>query len=162
MTDTPASPTYDQLLATAKAHVYSCNPQTRGSNDPNPETIRSLFDPDARTGFGHAYFVSTAPHLQGDKSREGFISHLCGMGSKLQTWHLEPCDIAIDVRKRTATVRVEARMKAPGADEVLNEVVYWIVMDESGEKVVSLTEYLDPMATKELMLRVQASMQTKE
>jgi hypothetical protein len=148
---------YVKLDETARAHVTSCNPTTPGSNDADPEAMRTYLHPDARTGFGHSFFVSTAPNLKGEKNREGFISHVCGMGSALKTWKLHPQECCIDVDKRTVVLRVRSEMVPKAAEEIINDIVYWFVMDGSGEQVVKMTEFLDAAATKELRSRMQVA-----
>ena len=106
--------------------------------------------------FGHKFFVSTLPQLQGKKDGPGFVSHLSGMATSLQTWSIDIINTAVDVEKRTVVFRTEFHMVPKGGDEVLNEILFWITMDESGEKVEHYTEFVDPIASMELAKRMKA------
>ena len=41
-------------------------------------------------------------------------------------------------------------------EQVLNDIVFWMVMDESGEKLVRCIEFVDPVASTELAKRMNA------
>ena len=151
---------YDKLAATAKAHLFTCLPQTPGSNDPDPKAILSYLDASFRLDFGHKFFVSTAPGLQGEKTGDGFVSHISGMVSLLRTYSLEITNTCVDVERRTVVLRVDFHMVPKGGEEVLNDIVFWIVMDESGEKVLRYTEFVDPVASAELAKRMKAGRET--
>lgn len=145
---------YDKLASTAKAHLETCLPKTLGSNDPDPEAILSYMDPSFRIDFGHKFFVSTAPPMQGEKTGDGFVSHISGMVSRLKTYSLDVTNVSVDVEKRTAVLRVDFHMVPKGGEEVLNDIIFWMVMDDSGEKVVKVTEFVDPVASAELAKRM--------
>ncbi|KAK3713530.1 hypothetical protein LTR37_008488 [Vermiconidia calcicola] len=147
---------YDKLAATAKAHLHACRPVTPGSSDPDPEAIKAHLSPSFHIDFGHKFFVSSTPPLQGEKTADGFIAHMTGMAAKLQTYTLDILDVCVDVEKRTVTQRVEFHMVPKGGEEVLNDIIFWMVMDESGEKVVRITEFVDAAAAAELAKRMQA------
>lgn len=147
---------YRKLAATAEGHVLSCLPRTPGANDPSADAILSHLAPSFRINWGHSFFVSTKPGLQGEKTGEGFVSHLTGMAKALQTWRINVTNTAVDVQQRTVVVRADFHMVPKGAEEVLNDIIFWVVMDDSGEKVVKCTEFIDPAATSELATRMQA------
>jgi hypothetical protein len=149
--------TYEKLAETAKKGLLSCLPKTRGSNDPDPEAILSNLAPSFYMDFGHKFFVSTLPQLQGKKDGEGFVSHLSGMAGSLQTWSIDITNTAVDVETKTVCLRAEFHMMPKGGEEVLNEILFWIVMDESGEKVAHYTEFVDPVASMELAKRMKAA-----
>ena len=146
---------YDKLATTAKAHLNTCLPKTHGSNDPDAGAILSYLDPSFRIDFGHKFFVSTAPGLQGEKTGDGFVAHISGMVSKLQTYSLDVTNVCVDVEKRTVVLRVDFHMVPKGGEVVLNDIVFWMVMDESGEKVLKYTEFVDPIASTELAKRMK-------
>ena len=146
---------YDQLASTAKAHLLSCQPQTKGSNDPDGKLILSHLAPSFSIDWGHSFWVLTAPHLQGKKTGDEFVSHLLGMAQFLQTWDIVVKDMSVDTKKKSVIVRSDFHMVPKGGEEVLNEIIFWIVMDESGEKVVKCTEFVDTFASEELAKRMQ-------
>ena len=150
---------YDKLAATAKGHLFACLPQTKGASDPDPEAILSTLDPSFRIDFGHKFFISSTPPLQGEKTGDGFISHTTGMTSLLQTYSLEVTNECVDVQKRTVVLRVDFHMVPKGGEEVLNDIVFWMVMNESGEMVVRCTEFVDPIASAELQKRMKAGVE---
>ena len=145
---------YDKLAATAKGHLSTCLPKTEGLSDPSPESILSLLAPSVLIDFGHKYFISTTPALQGEKSGDGFVSHLTGMAAKLQTYSIDITDISVDVEKRRVVLRADFHMVPKGGEEVLNDIIFWMTMDESGEKIVKYTEFVDPVASAELAKRM--------
>ena len=149
--------TYEKLAETAKKMLLSCLPKTEGSNDPDPERILANFAPDFYMDMGHKFFVSTAPELQGRKDGVGFVFHMSAMAKGLQTWHIDITDTAVDVEKRTVILKTEFHMVPKRGEEVLNEILFWVVMDEGGEKVAHYTEFIDPAAGMELAKRTRAA-----
>lgn len=149
-------PTYDQLANTAREALLACHPKTKGSNDPSPDGILARLAPGFYMDFGHKFFVSTLPQLQGKKDGPGFVDHLSSMATSLQTWSIDIINTAVDVERRTVVFRTEFHMVPKGGEEVLNEILFWITMDESGDKVVHYTEFVDPVASMELAKRMKA------
>ena len=154
--------TYEKLAGTAKKMLLSCLPKTKGSNEPDPDAILSNFAPTFYMDMGHKFFVSTFPELQGKKDGPGFVFHMSAMARGLQTWSIDITDTTVDVEKRTVVLRTEFRMAPKGGEEVLNEILFWIVMDESGEKVEHYTEFIDPVAGMELAKRTRAAAEQRE
>jgi hypothetical protein len=152
-----SKPTYDQLAATAKNALLACQPKTKGSNDPNPEAILAHLASDFYMDFGHKFFVSTLPQLQGKKDGPEFIAHLSGMASSLQTWSIDIVATAVDVENRTVVFRTEFHMVPKVGEGVLNEILFWIHIDEKGEKVARYTEFVDPVASLELAKRMKGA-----
>ena len=150
---------HEKLASTAKAHVLSCLPQTMGSNDASPEEIHKHLAPDFKISWGHSMFVANTPPLQGEKTGEGFISHLQGMAKSLQTWRIDITDVCVDVPKRKVVLRTDFHMVPKGGEEVLNEIIFWMVTNESGDKLVRCTEFVDPVAGAELAARMKAGME---
>lgn len=155
MTD---SSLYDRLLETAKGFVLATSPKVAGTNEPDPERFLSYVTPDFKQSWGHKHFVSTKPGLQGHVDGQGFLDHQGPMAKKMHTWAVTPTDIAVDVEKRKAVVRADFHMTAKkGEEPVLNDIVYWVTMDESGKKVVDAMEFIDPAASAELIQKMSAS-----
>ena len=149
---------YDTLLETASDWVTSTRPKTAGSNDPDYDHILGLLAPDAILRFGHLHFVSTAPHLQHDESPEDFVARLKSMSRAFQTWSIDIADVNVDTKKRSAVVRAVFHMQAKNDPEVIkNEILFWCQMDESGEKIVQSTEFVDPAALQALGPKLKAA-----
>lgn len=149
---------YNKLTETAKNFVLATSPKVAGTNEPASERFLSFCAPDFGQAFGHKHFVSTKPGMQHRLTAQGFLDHQGTMAKFLHTWSVEPTDVCVDVAKRKAVVRVDFHMMAKGASEdpVLNDIIYWITMDESGEKVVEAVEFVDPVASAALQEKMQA------
>ena len=146
---------YEKLAITATGHLTSCLPITPGSNDPSPEAILSILAPEFRIQWGHNFFVTTVPPLQGLKTGEEFVQHLQGMAKSLQTWSINITQTCVDVQNKTVVLRADFHMVPKGGEEVLNDILFWIVMNEAGDKVVKVTEFIDPVASAELAKRMK-------
>ncbi|KAK5126971.1 hypothetical protein LTR85_008329 [Meristemomyces frigidus] len=149
---------YDKLAATAKEFVMSTTPKKAGTNEPDPDRFLATIAPNFKMSWGHKHFVSTKPGLQGEISGQDFVEHQGKMVSNLQTWEIEPTSLCIDVEKKTAVLRADFFMVAPGQEKLLNDILFWITMDESGEKVTEAKEFIDPVASAELAERMKQGM----
>ncbi|GAB7328393.1 hypothetical protein MBLNU13_g00371t2 [Cladosporium sp. NU13] len=149
---------YGTLSKTASDWVTSTRPQKAGSNDPDYDHILSLLAPNAILRFGHMHFVSSAPHLQHDESPEDFVARLKSMSPAFQTWSIDVADVNVDTKKRSAVVRAVFHMQAKNDPEVIqNEILFWCKMNESGEKIVKSTEFVDPAALQALGPKLEAA-----
>jgi len=149
---------YASLLKTASDWVTSTRPKTPNSNDPDYDHILSLLSPNAILRFGHAHFVSTAPHLQRDESPEDFVTRLKSMSPSFQTWSIDITDVNVDIKKQSAVVRAVFHMQAKNDAEVIqNEILFWCLMDEGGGKITSSTEFVDPAALQALGPKLKAA-----
>ena len=148
---------YDKLHDTAKSWILSTSPVTPGNNQQDHEHILSHLTPDAKIEWGHANFLSTAPHLQGSKTGQEFIDHLSKMAPMLETWTIDVADVCVDVERKSAVVRADFYMYAKGdPDAVRNEILFWVYMEEKGEKVLKSTEFIDPTAAGALKAKMMA------
>ena len=145
---------YDALAACAQGWVTSTMPKTPHTNDLNVDNILSYLSPSAQISWGHTTFVSSKPGLQGTKSPNEFIQHLTSMSPNLATWRIELTDVVVDVRKKSAVVRADFHMlvKGEGVEPVLNDILFWVGMEETeeGVKVIKSIEFIDPTAGAEL------------
>lgn len=148
------------LAQTVEKHMQAILPKTPGSNDVDAEAILSNLAPEYQHDFGHSYFVSTKPHLQGEKDGNGFVQHMSGMATWLQTWDIKIRNTCIDDKRKSAVVRADFYMTPKGGQTIVNDILFWIALDESGRKLVKLTEFVDPVASAELGARMQAGMAT--
>lgn len=153
-----ATSLYPKLVTTAQEWVTSTQPKTPGSNDLNIDRIRSRLSPDAVLRFGHLHFVSTAPHLQREESPDDFVDRLKTMSAAFQTWSINVADVNVDTEKKSAVIRAIFHMQAKNDPEVVqNEILFWCQMDESGEKVLQSTEFVDPVALQTLGPKLKAA-----
>jgi hypothetical protein len=145
-----ASSLYQTLHQTALSFVDSLKKAEDGSPFNEP-LFRSVRTSNYYHLFGHNHFVSTAPHLQGEKDLEGFISHVISMMPKLEKYDSNVEDIMVDESKRAVVLRATYYMKPMGAEQAVeNDLVWWLWMDESGKKVERSTEFVDAFATMKL------------
>jgi hypothetical protein len=148
------SPTYDQIKTTATKFILANNPIS-STNSPNIEALQSLVSPRFTISFGHSYFTSTRPALQSTLSFSDFISHQQKMTPLLETWRAEVKDVFVDTEQKTAIVKSEFHMtptmKDRGKTEtVVNEIVWFLVVDGEGGVVVRADEWVDAAAAGRL------------
>lgn len=149
---------YHRMSQTATSFMHALLPKTHGATDFQPEAILSLLDPSFTLDWGHSLFISTMPKLQDGKSGEDFVAHMNGNAQALRTWAIDITDLSIDAEKRSAVVRADFHMHPKVGDEVLNDIVFWMKMDDTGRKLVKCTEFLDPVAVKELGDKMKAAL----
>ena len=148
----------DTLARTITNHMTAILPKRPGSNDVDSDAILANLSPSYIHDFGHSYFVSTKPPLQGEKDGQGFVAHMSSMAPMLQTWDIKVTNTYIDAEKRSAVVRADFYMTPKGGETVVNDILFWMCMDESGEKLTRVTEFVDPVASGELGARMKAGM----
>ncbi|KAK4634814.1 hypothetical protein CLAFUW4_00926 [Fulvia fulva] len=146
---------YTTLESTATDFITSLSPGTAGSNNPNPVQIMSNMSPDFRSDFGHRFFVSTKPHLQGRHGAEHFVNRMAFMAVKLETWKIDTTDVVVDERKKSVMVKSDFHMIVRGGKAVVNEIVFLLGMDESGQEIVNATEFVDAEAASEIARLMQ-------
>jgi len=136
----------------------STSAKTQNSNEPDPERFYANLAPDFRFSWGHNFFVSKTPFLQHPVDGEGFVKHQSAIAPSLATWWIEPTKTCVDVEQRSAVLRGNFYMVAKGQSEpVVNDIIFWVEMDEEGKKVVKAMEFIDPTASAELGERIKAS-----
>ena len=79
------------------------------------------------------------------------------MAQSLQTWSIDITSVCVDATSKTAVVRADFHMVPIGGDAVLNDLIFWMAMDDSGEILVRCTEFIDPIAASELAARMKAA-----
>jgi hypothetical protein len=121
------------------------------------QAIRAVRAPNYSHTFGHNFFVSQSPPLQGTSDLDGFMERVAKMTTKLESETKEVLSVAVDSAERSVVARVAYQMKAPGQKAVENDLVWWLWMDAKGTKVEKSVEFVDPAATKELQNRMNAS-----
>lgn len=147
------------LAQTIDNHMTAILPHPRGTNTVDRAAILANLAASYKHDFGHSYFVATRPPLQGEKDGPGFVAHMSGMAPALQTWDIRVTQRCVDAARRSAVVRADFYMTPRGGETVVNDIVFWMQMDESGEKLVRVTEFVDPVASAELGARMKAGME---
>lgn len=154
---------YNALASTATEWVTATRPNTEGSNDIDIDRIYSRLSPSAILRFGHKHFVSTTPHLQRDELPRDFVARLKSMSAAFQTWSIDVQDVNVDTEKKSAVVRAVFHMQAKNDPEVIhNEILFWCQMDDTGEKVLRSTEFVDPAALQALAPKLKAAAASNE
>jgi ketosteroid isomerase-like protein len=152
---------YEVLRGTALAFISSLSlmPNTTTTDEVRFDMakIRAVRAPNYTHSFGHNYFVSQSPPLQGTSDLDGFMTRVASMTLKLESETNQVLAVAVDEEQRSAVARVAYQMKAPGQEPVENDLVWWLWMDAEGKKVEKSMEFVDPVATKELQARMAAS-----
>ncbi|KAF2637530.1 hypothetical protein P280DRAFT_472237 [Massarina eburnea CBS 473.64] len=143
---------YKNLHTTAFAFIESLgySAHSPAPTHMNIPLILSLRTNTYTHSFGHNYFISTAPPLQGTYTLDEFIAHLTRTTSMLESWQSEVRDICVDEAKRMVVARAGFWMKVKGEEAVENDLVWWLWMDGEGRKVERSIEFLDGVATKKL------------
>ncbi|KAJ4291707.1 hypothetical protein N0V90_009602 [Kalmusia sp. IMI 367209] len=155
-----ASDLYKNLFATATEFIRSQDQDITQPTRMNLNRVRVIRAPSHQHLFGHNYLVSTKPPFQGVHSLEDFMAHLNAMLPSLDTWDTYITDIVVDETRKMCIVRASYFMKPVGVtDAVENDLVWWLWMDEGGEKVEKAMEFVDGLATgriRELIMGVEA------
>jgi hypothetical protein len=145
----PCSQIYRLLHATALAFIHSLD-EYDGSPDADTTQIRAVRTQDYTHSWGHNYFVSTKPPMQGKLDLDGFLTHMQKMLPRLDSVHTYVSDVTVDEAKKTVVVRASYWMKVQGTEAVENDLIWWLWMDESGDKVKRSVELLDAEATRRI------------
>jgi hypothetical protein len=144
-----SSQIYRLLHATALAFIHSLD-EYDGSSDADITKIRAVRTQDYTHSWGHNYFVSTKPPMQGAIDLDGFLAHMRKMLPRLESVHTCVGDVAVDEANKMVVVRASYWMKVNGHEAVENDLIWWLWMDENGEKVKRSVELLDAEATKRI------------
>ncbi|KAK4504548.1 hypothetical protein PRZ48_005464 [Zasmidium cellare] len=147
---------YDKLAATAKGFIEATNAATPRDNNPDYDLIRSFAAPHFRIEWAPKLFAKSSPVLGDARDIEGFCSHIRGMSANLSTWAILVQDTFVDVKRRTVIARADFWMLPNGGDKVCNDIVFFIKMDQSGEKIIDCTEYVDPHASQQIRDQIAA------
>jgi ketosteroid isomerase-like protein len=141
---------YDRLAETASNFVLSTSPKTPGTNEPDRERFHAFVAPSFTHSWGHKHFVSTNPGVQGDVDANEFFNRMTKVCGGMQTWEILVREVTVDERRRTAVVRADFMITIGENKPVVNDIVWYVTTDESGEKVVGSREFIDAIAANEL------------
>ncbi|KAF2443060.1 hypothetical protein P171DRAFT_474339 [Karstenula rhodostoma CBS 690.94] len=143
-----ASQLYKTLFSTATEFIRC---QDRDDSQPtrmNLDRVRAIRTPNHTHSFGHNHLVSTKPMLQGELGVDAFLAHVDKMVPKLDTWAARITDIVVDETRRMCIVRASYFMQPVGAEKAVeNDVVWWLWVEEGGQKVKKAVEFVDGAAT---------------
>lgn len=153
---------YDRLAATAKGFIESTNAATPRDNNPDYDLIKSFAAPHFRIEWAPKFFAHNSPLLGDPKDIEGFCSHIRGMSANLSTWAILVQNLFVDVKKRTVIARADFWMLPNGGEKVVNDIVFFIKCDETGEKIIDCCEYVDPAASQAIRDQIAAKMWLKK
>ncbi|KAF2449691.1 hypothetical protein P171DRAFT_507374 [Karstenula rhodostoma CBS 690.94] len=117
------------------------------------EKIRAARATNYTRTFGHNYFVSQKPPLQGTSDLDGFMK----LKLESERNEVKAVAVAVDKVQKSVVARVAYRMKAPGQGPVENDLMWWLWMNANGTTVERRMEFVDPAATKKLQNRMAAS-----
>jgi ketosteroid isomerase-like protein len=147
-----ASSLYKTLHATAIEFVHSSD-QIYGSTERmDTARIKNIRSENGfEHSFGHNHLVSTKPMMAGTQDADGFIQHMGKMQPYLKSWDTTITEIVIDETKKMAVVRASYHMLVEGASQAVeNDILWFLTMDEDGEKVKKSVEFVDAAATQEI------------
>lgn len=147
---------YASIAETATSFVKGTDPNPAGSNKIDADRILSTRATECTTAFRPAYFTSTRPHLQKVLDNDGFIAHMSSMTPMLDTWAIDVREVFVDEKRLSAVVQVDYSMTPKGCETVKNDIVWFIRMNESGEKVVDAVEYVDAAASMAIFEMLKA------
>lgn len=154
------SKTYTSLKQTALSFITAQSYHPHLPTKMDFPTLSSLLASSYTHSFGPAHAVSQAPKLQETFSADGFIQHLQGMVGSFSSWEVQVVGVVVDEVGRSVVVRVRYGIFV-GGEETVNEVVWWLDMEEEeggGWKVGRSLEMLDAVAAgriRELMVKGQ-------
>ncbi|KAF2684404.1 hypothetical protein K458DRAFT_388877 [Lentithecium fluviatile CBS 122367] len=143
------SPFYKTLHATTLSFIHSLF-ESQSSTRIDAPLIHAVHTPSYNHSWGHNYFVSTHPGLQGTHDLDSFLAHMQDMLTKLESWRTDIKNVVVDEVKRMVVVRASYWMKVKGAETVENDLVWWLWMDESGERVERSIEFVDAEAARRI------------
>lgn len=158
----PEQPLYDKLAASARAFVEAPNPPDHDSSEVDSDRVLDTLAPGAHVRWGHDLFVSTKPPLQGEKSRKSFLEHMKGMSQFMENVESQIVATNVDVDKRSVVMRVKFTMTVKGheQDPVPNDVLFWMMLNNDGDQVKDVTEFIDPVAGNKIAKMVQEYRET--
>ena len=133
---------YDTIAATVDKYTKAYNPAQPGTNIPDRGAILSLVTPDFLIHYGHEALVASQPPLQHPEDGEAWMDHWRGITQMFDTWTTERTDLFVDVRRKSAIVRSRYTL-VKGEAKVINDMVQFMNMNESGEKVREIVEFID-------------------
>lgn len=88
---------YEKLRSTAIGSVMATSPKFPGSNEPDSIRFHSYLAPNFHMSWGHEFFVSEKPGLQGFVDSEQFLSHQSGIAKNLKMWSVAIKNTCVDM-----------------------------------------------------------------
>ena len=132
---------YQTLHDTVSKTILSLSQENCGSNI---SALSSTLSSRCKRYFAPASFFSAAPEMANyGMSNAEYEAHMEPEIAVLETWRIEMKKTVIDEAKRTAVTWSSHYLTMTGRKEVLLEFVFMLDMDETGEKVDKIVEFID-------------------
>ncbi|KAK6072364.1 hypothetical protein SCUP515_07445 [Seiridium cupressi] len=142
---------YNVLRETAHAFIKAYG-FTSATGSPDMDRLTSLMDPNFKQSWGHNYMIRERPGLQQILDRDGFHKHLSTMVPFLESCEAVIHEVIIDEPASRVVVRNSFFMCPKGQNEgdkeaPENDMIWILIMDETGGRITSAQEFLDATAT---------------
>jgi hypothetical protein len=141
---------YNRLKASAEEFVLSMDvkPSTFSFDRARVLACRTS---DFQQSYGHNLFISGKPNYQRGLDVDQLMSHLEEAVPRFEAVKGEVTDIYVDEPRKSVVVRSSIILKPKGMSETVeNDIVWFLEMNESGEKVRKAKEFMDSVAPERL------------
>jgi hypothetical protein len=146
----PHSKLYQTIHNTASKTILSYSQENCGTS---LLAFSETLTPTCKRYFGLASFFAATPEMADyGLSNAEYEAHMAPEIAILETWRVEIKKTIVDEAKRTAMVWSNHYLTMKGLKEVLLEFVFMLEMNETGEKVDKIVEFMD---TEECVKYVQ-------
>jgi hypothetical protein len=132
---------YKTIHNTASNTVLSYSQESVGAN---VSAFSATLSPTCKRYFAPASFFATTPEMANyGMSNAEYEAHMAPEIAILETWRVEIKKIIVDEAERTAMTWSNHYLTMKGRKEVLLEFVFMLDMNETGEKVDKILEFID-------------------
>jgi hypothetical protein len=137
----PESNLYQTIHNTASKTVLSYSQENCGSD---VSAFSATLTPTCKRYFAPSSFFAATPELANyGLSNAEYEAHMAPEMTILEKWRVEIKKIIVDEAKRTAMVWSHHYLTMKGQKEVLLEFVFMLDINETGEKVDKIVEFVD-------------------
>jgi hypothetical protein len=132
---------YQAIRNTATKTVLSYTQENCGSH---LSAFSATLTPTCKRYFHPSSFFAGSPEMASyGLSNAEYEARMAPEIAVLETWRVDIKKIIVDEAERTAMVRSDHYLTLKGRKEVLLEFVFILDMDETGEKVDKVEQYMD-------------------
>jgi hypothetical protein len=132
---------YQAIRNTATKTVLSYTQENCGSH---LSALSATLTPTCKRYFRPSSFFAGSPEMASyGLSNAEYEARMAPEIAALETWRVDIKKIIVDEAERTAMVRSDNYLTLKGRKEVLLEFVFILDMDETGEKVDKVEQYMD-------------------
>ena len=132
---------YQTLNDTASKTLLSYSPENCGSDI---SSLSSTLSPTCKRHFAPASLFATMPEMANHgMSNTEYEAQMAPEIGTLETWRIEIKKIVVDEAKRTAMAWSHNYLTMKGRKEVLIEFVFMLDMNETGDKVDKIVQFVD-------------------